>query len=139
MSETLIRRGFESALKAWADAQNPVIPVAWENVELNPQPLGTYLRAFLLPAATFSEDLQRTHAVYRGIFQVTVCAPVGTGPAAAEAIVASLRALFAPSSTLLVSGLRVFITEPLSRGPGIPEPDRFNVPCSIPYRADTTP
>ena len=135
MSEHLIRSAFESRLATWAASQG--YPVAWENVELVPQPAGAYMRAFLLPADTFSDDLTRAHAVYRGIFQVSLCMPVGTGPAAAESIVAALRALF-PASTPLTSGtMLIYITDPLSRGPGIAEPDRYVVPCSLPYRADT--
>lgn len=135
MSEHLIRSAFESRIKTWADAQG--LPVAWENVELAPQPAGAYVRAFLLPADTFSEDLGRAHSVYRGIFQASLCMPAGTGPGAAEVLVAALRALFPASAPMTSGGLLVHITEPLSRGPGIPEPDRYVVPCSLPYRADT--
>lgn len=135
MSEHLIRRAFEAPLKTWADGLS--LPVAWENVALNPQPEGAYLRAILLPAQTFSDDLGRTHSVFRGVYQISLCMPTGTGPAAAEALVTALRALFPASTSLVVSGLRVFITDPLSRGPGITEPDRYVVPCSLPYRADS--
>lgn len=135
MSEHLIRRAFETALQTWATANT--LPVAWENVELVPQPDGAYVRAFLLPAQTFSDDLQRAHSVFRGVFQISLCMPTGAGPAAAEALVASLRAAFPASVPLSAGGLTVFITDPLSRGPGIPEPDRYVVPCSLPYRADT--
>lgn len=135
MSETLIRRAFETRLKTYADANS--LPVAWENKALNPQPEGAYLRATLLPAATTSQTLDRVHAQFLGIFQIDVCAPTGTGPAAAETIVAALRSLFTPTAPMTVSGLLVYIVDPLSRLPAIPDGDRFQITCSLPYRADT--
>lgn len=136
MSDALIRRAFEATLKTWADAQTPAIPVAWENVEFS-QPAGRYLRAFLLPATTTSADLGRVNRRYAGVFQISVVMPTGTGAGAASAIVASLAALFSPAAPIVVSTLSVWPSQPLSAGPAIPEPDRFVIPCSVPYLADT--
>ncbi len=136
MTQALIRRAFEGALSTWAAAQTPAIPVAWENVEFR-QPAGRYLRAFLLPALTDSQDLGRVHRRYSGVFQVSVVMPTGTGAGAAEAIVGALATLFAPATPIVVSGLSVWASQPLSTGPAIPDGDRFVIPCSVPYLADT--
>ena len=136
MSQALIRKALESTLATWAAAQTPAIPVAWENVEFA-QPAGRYLRAFLLPATTTSADLGRANRRYVGVFQISVVMPAGTGPGAADAIVSALAALFSPSAPIVESGLSVWPSQPLSAGPAIPEPDRFAVPCSVPYIADT--
>ena len=135
MSDVLIRRAFETRLGTYAAAQS--MPVAWENVALNPQPTGPYLRGFLLPAGTSSLSLDRLHRQRVGIYQIDVCMPTGTGPSAAEAIVAALEYVFLPSVVLNESGLLVYIVDPLSRGPALQDADRYVIPCSILYRADT--
>lgn len=132
MTQALIRRGLETALKTYADANS--LTVAWENVEFT-QPDGAYLRAFVLPGDTFSDDLGRVGRTYAGIFQVSVVCPTGTGPGAAEAIVAGIAAAFPPASPITVSTLTLWITQPLSQAAAIQERDRFVIPCSLPYSA----
>lgn len=136
MSEALIRQAFESTLKTWADAQSPAIPVAFENFEFT-QPAGRYLRAFLLPGDTDSGDVGRVNRRFVGVFQISIVMPTGDGPGAAGALVEQLRALFPPSAPIVVSGLSVWAQRPLSRGPALQERDRYVVPCSVFYLADT--
>ena len=135
MTQPRIRRAFEVALAGYAAGHVPALPVAWENVELVPQPAGPYLRANLLPAGTFSSDLERKHRRYQGIFQIGIVIPTGGGSAAAEAIAGELAALFAPSVPTVVGGLTVWAAEPLSQAPAVPEGDRYLIPCSVPYLA----
>lgn len=133
MSQALIRRAFEAALDTWATANS--VTVAWENIEFA-QPEGAYVRAYLLPAATTSADYGRVNRREVGIFQVTIVMPTGTGPGAAETLIASLSTAFPPATALTVSTFKVWITEPLSTGPAIQELDRYTIPCSLPYAAD---
>lgn len=135
MTQAIIRRAFESTLKTWADAQP--LEVAWENKSFTPVNGATYLRAFLLPIPTESDDLGRVHRRYEGIFQVSVALPLGTGAGAGEAIVSALVALFTPSTVINQSGLRIFIMQPMSAATAILEDDRYVIPCSLTYRADT--
>lgn len=137
MSEGLIRQAFETVLSAWAASQSPAVPVAWQNVSLVPQPTGRYLRTFLLPANSFSEDIGRRHTGFSGIYQISVCAPTGTGNAEGEALAASLRALFPASVPLTAGGLTVNITDPLSVGPSTSNATHQVFACSLPYRADS--
>ena len=134
MSQALIRKAVETRLKTWADAQTPVIPVAWQNVGFTP-PVGRYLRAFVLPAPTQYTSLDQECRSWKGIFQVSFCMPIGTGSATVESLIASLDAAFASSFTQ--DGLRIFLLAPLSAAPAISEPDRHVVPVSAPYRVDT--
>lgn len=136
MSQDRIRTALETVLSTWAAAQSPAIPVAWENVEFT-QPEGRYLRAFLLPAQTISADIGRANRRYAGVFQVSVVMPLGDGPVPAEVIVASLAALFPPATPIVQSGLTVWIKDPLSPSPAITERDRYRIPCSLSYLADT--
>jgi hypothetical protein len=133
MTQAIIRRAFETRLKTWADAQTPVIPVAWENVPFTP-PAGRYARAFLLPVDTQSETLERTDRKYRGVFQVSLCMNLGTGAAAAESLVASLAAHFA--HTFTQATVTVWLKRPMGAAPPIPEPDRYVVPVSTEYEAN---
>jgi hypothetical protein len=133
MSLAIIRKAFETRLKTWADAQTPAIPVAWPNVTFTP-PAGRYVRAFVLPADTTSDTLDKLHRAYTGIFQVSLCMPLNTGSGSAESLAASLDTAFAAS--MLQDGLRIFLTRPMSAAPAIVEPDRYIVPVSGRYRAD---
>lgn len=134
MSQAIIRAAFETRLKTWADARSPAIPIAWENVPFTP-PSGRYLRAFLLPARTQSVLLEKTDREYKGIFQVSFCMPVGTGAGTFEGLLSSLDSAFA--QTFTQSGVRIFLVSPFSAAPAIQEPDRFTIPVSAEYRANT--
>jgi hypothetical protein len=134
MSQATIRKGFETRLKAWADAQTPAIPVAWPNVAFVP-PAGRYVRAFVLPAKTQYLSLDGVCRTWRGILQASFCMPLGTGAGTVESLVASLDAYFA--STFVQDGQRIYLLEPLSAAPAIQEPDRYVVPVSAAYRSDT--
>lgn len=136
MSDALVRAAFETRLLAWANAQSPAIPVAFENAAFMP-PVGRYVRAYLLPAPTASETLNGEHRRRMGVFQVSLCMPIGSGPGAAAALTASLDAAFPMALPMTQGSLRLFMLSPMSPGPAIQEPDRFVVPVSCTYRADT--
>jgi Bacteriophage related domain of unknown function len=132
MSDATISAAFENALKAWADAQTPAIPVAWENVEFKP-PAGRYIRAWLLPnraKSTFFDGSGRTRV---GIFQVDLCMVLGTGAGSARTLADSLDAAF--TVTMVQDGLRIWLTSPLSAAPGMTQQDRFVVPLTAEYKA----
>lgn len=137
MSQALIRAAFEQALNTWAAAQTPAVPVAWENVVYTPTAGARYARAFLLPARTTSDDLAGAHRHYEGVFQVSLVMPLGTGPAAAEALIASLDSAFPLTAPITSGSVKVFLLSPMSAAPALNEPDRFVVPVSCTYRADT--
>jgi len=136
MSHSLVRRAFEDLLKAWADAQSPSVSVAFQNVEFAP-PAAAYLRAFLIPAGTASDDLAGQHRRFEGVYQVTVFAPAGTGPKVAQDMADAVAALFPVASPLTVSGQKVFLLSPMSQGPSIQESGWFSTPLSCAYRLDT--
>lgn len=136
MSNALIRAGLESVLATWAAAQSPSIPVAWQNVTF-PPPATRYLRAFLLPGDTESQDLAGVHREYLGVFQVSIVMPSGAGSAPGEAIAAALAALYPIATPITSGGLTVWIARPLSAAPPIQEADRYVIPCSLGYRAHT--
>jgi hypothetical protein len=136
MSTQAIRALYEARLKTWADAHSPVLKIAFENVTFSRPATGIYLRTFTLPNPTDSDYLEATDRIYMGVFQVSIVAPINTGPGAAEAIVKELEALF-PAFLSLTSTLTVQTITPVSAAPAIQEPDAYVIPVSFSYRATT--
>ncbi len=134
MSNEIIRAAFETRLTPWAATRG--LPVAWENVSFT-EPVGVYLRAFLLPGRTRSQDLQRRHKHFMGIYQVSISANINTGSKAAAGLVRELGELFKPETPLVQNGITVFVVDPPYAGPGQNDLDRYVVPVSVEYRADT--
>ena len=135
MSDALIRAAFETRLAAWGAAQSPPIPIAYENATFTP-PAGRYARCFLMPAPTECETMGGEHRRRMGIFQVSLCMPIGTGPGAAASLAASLDTAFPLTQPMTQGGVRIFLLSPMSAGPGIQDPDRYVIPVSCAYRAD---
>jgi hypothetical protein len=136
MSKKAIRALLEGRLATWAAAHSPVLPIAFENVTFVKPATGTYLRAFTMPNPTDSRYMEATDRVYMGVFQVSIVAPINTGPGAAESLVAELEALF-PLNLDLTSTLKVTTITPVSAAPAIQEPDAYVIPVSFSYRATT--
>ncbi|MBV4552275.1 DUF4128 domain-containing protein [Pseudomonas sp. SWRI102] len=138
MSHKIIRALLESRLKAWASARTPTMRIAYQNVPFAPNSGETYLRAFLLPAGTDSNDLAGAHRLYTGLFQITIVTPTGNGPAGAETIADEIAALYPLNDRLIRNGLTALIMTPVEPGPEQTEDTAFALPVSFQYRADTT-
>lgn len=138
MSQSRIRMLIESRLANWAAARSPTLTVAWENHPFTP-PAGTYLRGFLLPARTNSIDLASDHRGYLGIYQVDVVAPIGAGPGGAQGIAEEIADLFPDSLRLTIASpaFAMQLISPCSFGPAIILENRYTIPVSFRYQADT--
>lgn len=140
MSQQKIRSAFESRLKTWADAQAPPIPIAFENVPFVPPNQARYLRAFLLPGKTNNGRwLDASARTMVGLYQVSVCVPEGSGPAAAESVADALVAQFTNQLLMPSSGIDVRVMGTPYTSPAMREPGLFVLPVSIAYRADILP
>ena len=133
MSQARIRAAFESRLAAWAQAQG--LPVVWQNAAAS-LPHAAHLRAFLLPAQTLCLDLQGKHRGWRGVFQVSVFCPPGTGARQAEDIAQALDELFPVALRMEQSGLSVQVISPMTARNAIQETDWYSVPVDCRYAAD---
>lgn len=133
MSQALIREILESRLKTWADTNGHA--VAWENAESPASP--PFLRCFLLPAPTQSEDLKGDHRLYTGIFQVSVVRVRNETAYKGEIIAAELEALFPKNLRITHDGLTVQVWTPVTAARAIQEDDRYTIPVSFQYRCDT--
>lgn len=110
--------------------------MAYENAPFTP-PAGVYLRAYLLPAKTTADDLAGAHRAFRGVFQVSIHAPINQGPGVAAGIADEIAAQFPVNLRLTQSGVTVQVVSPASIAPALQEGDRYIVPVSFQYRADT--
>ncbi|MCE0464902.1 DUF4128 domain-containing protein [Pseudomonas uvaldensis] len=137
MSHKIIRSLLEARLKAWAAARTPALRIAYQNVPFTPNSGETYLRAFLLPAGTDSNDLAGAHRLYTGLFQITIVTPAGNGPAGAETIADELAVLYPLNYRLTRDGLTALVMTPVEPGPEQAEDTSFTLPVSFQYRADT--
>lgn len=137
MTMPRIRTLIETRLSTWAAARVPALPIAWQNKSFDP-PASTYLRAFIIPAKTESDDLEGDHRKFTGLFQVSIVGPRDTGPGAAEAIAEEIAVLFpnALSLTIASPAFELLMISPMSVAKGIDDADRYVVPVSANYRAD---
>ncbi len=133
MSQDLIRAAFEKRLNDWAKARMPALPVAWPNTKFSPPTNAVYLRAYVLPAATISRDAAGDHRQYRGLFQVNVVMPIGTGSRAAEQIAAELDDLFPVNLSIPSGALAVRVLTPVSVGQPTTGDADHTVPISLGY------
>lgn len=138
MSHKIIRSLLEARLKAWAAARTPALRIAYQNVAFTPSNDEIYLRAFLIPAGTDSNDLAGAHRLYTGVFQITIVTPTGNGPSGAETIADELAILYPLNDRLVRNGLTALIMTPVEPGPELTEDTAFALPVSFQYRADTT-
>jgi len=138
MSDRVIRSLFEARLKAWASARVPALPIAYEDVAFTPPTNGAaYLKAFLLPGNTDSEDLEGKHTSYRGVFQVSVVTASGVGRGAAGLIADEIAALFPNNLALTEADFTVFVRSPMATAGAIQGDTSTSLPLSFQYRADT--
>jgi len=131
MSQSTIRKAFESRLKAWAVTKG--FAVAYENVGFT-DTSGTYLRSFILPAQTQSQTLDGVNRDYSGVYQVSIYVPISSGAKIANDLAAEIDALYPVSFTQ--DGLRIWMTAPMGVRPARQEDDKFILPVSGNYRAE---
>ncbi len=131
MSLAIIRAALEKRLAA----QSPTIATAFENVVFSATTGVPYQRVNLLPATPDNSIMGAASYFEQGIFQVTLCYPIGTGPADCEAQVQLLRTWFKRATTMLEQGITVMVTDTPAVGGAAMVDDRFCVPVSISYRA----
>jgi len=131
MSIPIVRKALELRLEALA----PAIATAFENAAFTPVSGTPFQRVNLLPN-TPDNSIQGSSAYFEvGLFQVTLCYPIGTGPTAAETQAQLIRSHFKRGSSMLNSGVTVVVTDTPKVSSGMIEGDRFCIPVSIPWQA----
>ena len=133
MSQQAITQLLEERLGEWAEAQG--VQVAYDNIEFNP-PDGIYLESHVMPATTTAIDLSRQAKVFRGVYQINVIAPAGTGKSAGGLIAEQLIQLFPENQEMSDGVLTCFINSVPSAFAGISSDTSYTIPVSMSYRAD---
>lgn len=134
MSLVLIRRALEKKLALLT----PALATAFENAVYSPVTGTPYQKVNLLPATPDNSTMGSLTYMERGIFQVTLCYPVGVGPAAAETQAQLLRAHFKRGTSLAESGVTVIVTDTPRAAPALIEGDRHTIPISIAWQCQIT-
>ncbi|GKX54101.1 hypothetical protein SOASR030_02130 [Leminorella grimontii] len=130
MNQTTITQVLESKLSAVADELG--LRIAWDNIEFTPDD-NIYLQSHVLPSMTVSNDLGGQMRIWRGVFQVDVCAPVASGKAGVIKVADNVVAAF-PFNMELSSG--VYINSVPSQYPALISGTTYKIPISMNYRVD---
>ena len=124
----------ETRLAAFAAAQTPALPIAWEGVPFTKPSTGGYLEAFLLSANTINPTVDGKRKRDLGIFQVIVYFPDGSGVGTLETVAQGIVDAFpvVPQSSTVV------ITNTPSTTHTTPDTSGWRwLPVSIPYRIES--
>jgi hypothetical protein len=134
MSVVAIRAALDTAL----DTLSPAIVTAKENVNFDAEAgvaaTAPYQRVHLLLAQPDNAEISRRH-VEQGIYQITLCYPLNTGPAAAATRAELIRATFYRGASFVAGGITVTIIRTPEIAPAMIEGDRYVVPVSIRFMA----
>lgn len=124
----------QSALEKRLLALTPQLPTAWENVTFTP-PSSMWQRVNHLINVPRDLALERTLRMDRGIFQVTVHAPINTGRLAAMQRAELIRDHFAPVLMLTEGAVRVDIVDTPRIASPMPDEAWWAVPVSVYWSA----
>lgn len=125
---------------------SPALDIVERNTPYKPSVATAYLEADILPAQAIQASLGDTgYNRQSGIYQVTVCYPVGQGDVPAITIADAIIAHFKRGTSLTESGLTVRVSGPPYRTPAVIDTiavgetrgaPYFRVPVSIPWISD---
>jgi len=135
VSQQAITQLLEARLGNWAETQG--LQVAFDNIGFTP-PDDIYLESHVMPATTTAIDLSRKAKVFRGVYQINVIAPAGTGKSAGGSIAEQLIDLFPENQEMSDGELTCFINSAPSAFAGISTDTSYTIPVSMSYRADVS-
>lgn len=135
MSILLIARALEKRLSTLT----PKLDVAPENGTYQPKTGVPYMATNMLFAPTLTRDLKETQHEERGIFQVTVCYPSGTGAVQARAHAEAVRTHFQAGLRLVEQDVTVEVLGKPNANPAIPADGWYCVPVSVTYKVIIQP
>lgn len=128
----------QAALEKRLASMSPALATAYENEAFEPTPGAPYQRAELIPNAPIDHALTLDVLELRGLFQVTLCYPLGEGRGAAQARAQAVADHFAPALDLSEPGWRISITKTPRIAAGMSLDDRWAVPVTVAWSAFKT-
>ncbi|WP_081297818.1 MULTISPECIES: DUF4128 domain-containing protein [unclassified Gilliamella] len=112
------------------------LPIIYENIEATPND-EIYLKSNVLPAITTSFDLGGNSRIYKGVYQVSVVAPINTGKSHSQQISEAIIRHFKLNTELTKDNFSLYINSIPSVYPAITDKTTYTIPISMNYRADT--
>ena len=94
MSNKVVRVILETRLKAWADAQVPKVPIAFEGTPFSKPAASAYLEPVLIPNVTINNELSGQRKTHLGMFEVRCWYPSGRGMGGVEQLANNVINLF---------------------------------------------
>lgn len=94
MSNAIVRAAFETRLKAWADAQNPKVPISFQNAPFTKPTSTPWVECFLVPNDTLNTTLDAKRKTLYGVFQVNCWVQQGRGMGQGDALAQAIVDLF---------------------------------------------
>lgn len=131
MSIPTIRKTIEQKLAALS----PAVSTAYENKPFTPVTGTPFQRVNLMPNTPDNTTQGGASYIERGIFQIMLCYPINTGPAAAEAQAQLTRAHFKRGTSMVEAGIAVVVTDTPRVASGMIDDNRFCIPISVPWQA----
>jgi hypothetical protein len=131
MTIQIIRAALESKLASIT----PVIATAFENGTFKPVSGVPYQRSNLLPNTPEDSQIGSRSFFERGIYQVTLCYPLGAGTAACETRAQLVKDAFKRGTSIVQSGVTVITMNVPSVTSAMIDGDRYCLPISIRYQA----
>lgn len=135
MSSQLIQAALETRLATLT----PALATAYENTVFTPVTGVPYQRINMLVNRPVDHALTMDVTEERGIFQVSLFYPQGTGRGAAQARAELIKALFKPPLALINGAVKVELVKTVHVGGGMPDGDRWMVPVSIYWQSFQAP
>lgn len=134
MSNQTVRVALETRLKAWADAQVPKIPIAFEGSPFTKPSSSAYLEPILMPNTTVHSELAGKRKTSIGIFEVRCWYPSGRGMGGVEQLANNIVNLF---PMLPKTGNVSIENSPYAEHPQFDESGWIIVPVLVFYRHES--
>lgn len=136
MSIPAIKMALDDKLLTLAWITNPKKQVAWDDRDFTPVTGAAFLRVDLLLNDPIDLYIERSGIEERGIYQVSVCHPQGSGAIEALQIAELVRDLFAPAQSLEAGNQRIDLLDTPRIASGFHDGDGwYIVPVSVTWRA----
>jgi len=123
------------ALEQRLDALLPALETGWENQDFDPPSADPFQEVQLLPTEPDNPEFGPL-VVEQGILQVTLCYPLGAGPAAAAARAELVQAQFARGTSLVQGGVVVTIERTPEIGVALIDDARYRLPVRVRWYAN---
>jgi hypothetical protein len=130
MSLAIIRAAFEKKLAL----MTPALSTAYENVPFSSTSGVPYQRVYMMPATPDNQIMGGFQYCEQGLYQISLCYALNSGPSAAETRAQALRQFFKRGTSMTEAGLIVNIINTPRVSVAQIDVDRYVIPVYIPWQ-----